>query len=331
MSIQSIAPLRVGIVGTGYAANKRAEALIAEPRTQLVAASGNIPARVQQFCSKYEIQSLDSWKKLIDMSELDLIFICTINRDSGAIARAAIEAEKHVVVEYPLALKASEAQEIINLSEVKQKLLHIEHMELLGGIHQAVKQYLPEIGEVFQARYTTINSQQSVLGSWKYHRQMFGFPLAAALSRIHRLTDLFGNVHTVTCTNRYWDIPDTDYFRACFCHAQLNFQSGAIAQVTYGKGDVFFNNQRTLEIYGEHGSMIFEGEQGTLIQSGSQTPIAVKPRRGLFALDTSMVLDYLFEQQPLYIDPKDSLYALAVANAAEDAAKLGDFVVVSTI
>ncbi len=38
----------------------------------------------------------------------------------------------------------------------------------------------------------------------------------------------------------------------------------------------------------------------------------------MFAQDTAMVLDYLFEQQPLYIQPQASLYALLVANAARE-------------
>ncbi|MGL4881032.1 MAG: Gfo/Idh/MocA family oxidoreductase, partial [Waterburya sp.] len=186
-----------------------------------------------------------------------------------------------------------------------------------------IKQHLPQIGEVFYARYATISSQQPVQRSWKYHREMFGFPLAAALSRIHRLTDLFGSVDTITCQNRYWDIPGSDYFTACLCNAQLKFKNGLIAEVTYGKGDVFWHSQRTLEIYGDKGVMIFKGEKGTLIQRENETEIPVTPRRGLFAQDTAMVLDYLFNQQPLYVIVKNSLYALQVANAAHESASLG--------
>ncbi|MGL5794949.1 MAG: Gfo/Idh/MocA family protein, partial [Waterburya sp.] len=251
------------------------------------------------------------------------------NRDSGAIARAAILAGKHVVVEYPLALEAKEAAEIIELAEANHKLLHVEHMEILGGLHQAIKQHLPQSGEVFYARYATISSQQPVQRSWKYHREMFGFPLAAALSRIHRLTDLFGSVDTVACQNRYWDVADSDYFTACLCNAQLNFHNGAIAEITYGKGDVFWHSQRTLEIYGDRGTMIFKGEKGSLIQGKNETEIPVTPRRGLFAQDTAMVLDYLFNQQPLYVTLQASLYALQVANAASKSASLGQTIAIN--
>ena len=322
-SLAEATPLKVGIVGTGYAAKKRAEAIIGDPRAELVAVTGNTPERIAEFCQNFAVEAIASWTRLVNLRELDLIFVCTINRDCGAIAKAAILAGKHVVVEYPLALSAKLAQEIIDLAIERQQLLHVEHMEIIGGLHQAVKANLPQIGRVFHARYATISAQQSDRHSWKYHRDTFGFPLAAALSRIHRLTDLFGEVESVNCRNRYWDELGTDYFRGCLCLAQLQFAQGISAELTYGKGDVFHHSDRTLEIYGEAGTIIFEGERGKLIQNRQETAIPVTSRRGLFAKDTQMVLAYLFEQKPLYLQPQASLYALQVANAAQKSADTG--------
>lgn len=329
MSIHTDTPLGVGIIGTGYAATKRAEALQTDSRTKLLVVTGNTPERMQEFCQTFGVEAIDSWTRLVNLPQLDLIFVCTINRDCGAIAKAAILAGKHVVVEYPLALKAKAAAEIIELAATKQKLLHVEHMEIIGGLHQAMKQYLPQIGKVFYARYATISANRPFKGSWKYHREMFGFPLAAALSRIHRLTDLFGQVDSVNCQNRYWDLPGSDYFTACMCNAQLNFPNGMVAEVTYGKGDTFWQSHRTWEIYGEQGKIIFTGEKGTLITEQSTSTIPVTPRRGLFAKDTAMVLDYLFDQHPLYIQPQASLYALQVANAAQKSSNQGKTIYLS--
>ncbi len=341
--------IKVGIVGTGYAATKRAEAIQndgegcsrlesisnsvdgnaepssasptlnrrVDPRAKLFSITGNSPEKIQEFCHNFSVSPIDSWQKLVAQPELDLIFVCTINRDHGAIARAAIEAGKHVVVEYPLSLNAQEAAEIIALAERKNKLLHVEHIELIGGLHQAIKEHLADIGNVFYARYTTIAPQRQVTRSWKYHREMFGFPLAAALSRIHRLTDLFGDVAKVSCQNRYWDVPDTDYFTACLCNAQLTFTNGIVADITYGKGDIFWYGHRTFEIWGDRGTLLFEGEKGTLIRDKERIALTVNSRRGLFAKDTEMVLDYLTLGKPLYLQPSASLYAIEVANLAE--------------
>lgn len=326
MNDNAIFSLKVGIVGTGYAAKKRAEAIKSDRRCQLIAVTGGDCARRREFSQNFAIEAVDSWQELVDLPQLDLIFICTINQGGGAIARAAILAQKHVVVEYPLDLEAKVAAEVIELAAKQQRLLHVEHIEIIGGLHQAVKEHLSQIGKVFYARYETISSQHSVGHSWKYHRGKFGFPLSAALSRVHRLTDLFGKVKSVTCSHRYWDGEDSDYFAACLCKAQLNFHNGVMAEVTYGKGNVFWRSHRTLEIYGERGKIFFEGEKGTLILGEHEREIPVVSRRGLFAKDTAMVLDYLGERQPLYIQPQASLDALRVANAAKESSMTGKVV-----
>jgi biliverdin reductase len=314
--------LRVGIVGTGYAANKRAEAILEDKRAILVCVTGSNVERIKDFANRFTVAAVNSWQELVSQADLDLIFVCTVNGEHGAIALCALQLGKHVVVEYPLALNYTEAAAIISLASQKQKLLHIEHMEIIGGLHQAIKEYLPQIGNVFYARYSTIAPQRNVIRNWKYHQDMFGFPLNAALSRVHRLTDLFGEVEKVFCQNRYWDVEDTNYFTACLCNAQLNFANGIMAEVTYGKGDVFWRGKRTFEIQGEQGVLLFEGEKGNLICDGETIPIPVISRRGLFAKDTTMVLDNLLENKSLYVKPSASLYATKVADAAKKSAEI---------
>jgi biliverdin reductase len=308
--------LQVGIVGTGYAARQRVAALLDDRRVKSLFVAGNDVARVAEFASTHSIIAIDSWQELIELKELDLVFVCTINSAHGTIARAALAANKNVVVEYPLALDPQEARTIINLAQSKNKLLHVEHIELIGGLHRAIAKYLPEVGNVFYTRYATISSDRNVSRNWKYHREQFGFPLAAALSRIHRLTDLFSTVDTVSCHNRYWDIPDADYFTACLCDARLIFNNGIIADVTYGKGNIFWQAHRTFEIHGDRGTLLFKGEQGTLIRDRETSSIEVVSRRGLFARDTAMVLDCLTAGASLYVSPNASLYALQVAESA---------------
>jgi biliverdin reductase len=318
--------LRVGLVGTGYTAQRRAETFQQDERTQLVTVAGNTLENIQAFCQTYSISSSTSWQELVNRSDIDLVVICTINRDHGAIAYAALEANKHVLIEYPLALKPQEAEVLIELSQARRKTLHVEHIELLGGLHQAIRKYLPEIGEVYYARYHTINPQRPAPRRWTYHHQMFGFPFCAALSRIHRFTDLFGSVFSVSCQSRFWDIPDSDYYTACLCNAQLRFNNGLIAEIVYGKGDVFWQGSQTFELYGDNGALIFDREKGNLVRGEEKIPIEVISPQGLFAKDTSMFLDYLLLNKPLYVKPTASLYALKVADAAYRSTQSGTVV-----
>lgn len=320
--------LNVGLVGTGFAARLRAETLQSDPRSRLVAVVGYNPDKTVEFAEKYGARVLESWQELVQLEALDLVMISTINRDHGAIAKAALTAQKHVVVEYPLALDFEEAQSLWTLSQTQHKLLHIEHIEILGGLHQTFKQTLPQLGEISYLRYSKIAPIHPAPQRWNYQQDLFGFPLVASLSCIHRFTDALGTVETVYAQNRYWP-EDADYYQGCFCTAQLQFKSGTIADIIYGKGDIFWQPERKLEAHGHQGTLIFEGDKGSLIQLDKRTEIPVGSRRGLFAQDTQQVLDYLTEGRELYVSPQASLYALKVACAAEKSAFIGEKVTVN--
>ena len=315
--------IKVGLVGTGYAANRRAEAFQAEPRSQLIAVTGHTLEQTQTFAQNYGIEGVESWQELVTSPDLDLVVVCTVNRDHSPVIRAALEAGKHVVTEYPLALDPAEAQDLITLSQSKNKLLHVEHIELLGSLHRTMKEYFSEIGEVFYARYKTINPQRPIFNRWSYNHELFGFPFSAALSRLHRFTDLFGEVKSASGQARYWDSSEPGYYKACLCNAHLKFKNGVIGEVVYGKGETFWHGGRTFEIYGDRGTLIFEVAKGTLIRGEEKNPIELSPRRGLFAKDTKMVLDYLLDDTPLYVTPQASYYALKVADAVRISAETG--------
>jgi len=317
-------PLTVGIVGTGYAATARADALRADDRVHLVAVAGHTPAKTQAFAQTYALAACDTWQALVNRPDIDLILVATANHLHGAIVRAALEAGKHVVVEFPLSLDYAEAEALIALARSRQRLLHIEHIELLGGLHQASRQFLPQVGAVFAVDYATVTPQRPVARRWTYHRDWFGFPLMGALSRIHRLTDLLGTVATVSCQLRYWDdptiAPSDAYYTTCLCQAQLQFDSGILATVTYGKGEALWQAARSLTIQGEHGALMFDGDAGQLVTAIGTQAITLGSRRGLFAQDMQQVLAYLQTGTPLYVTQAASLYALKVADAARRAA-----------
>ncbi|WGV23192.1 Gfo/Idh/MocA family protein [Halotia branconii] len=316
------ATVRVGLVGTGYAAKLRAEALAHDERSQLVAIAGHTIETTAAFAKEYQTTALSSWQQLVERDDVDLVVISTINRDHGAIARAALYQGKHVVVEYPLSFDVKEAEELITLAKAQNKLLHVEHIELLGGLHQALKQHLAKIGDIFYVRYSTIKPQNPAPRKWTYNHELFGFPLIGAISRLHRLTDLFGKVLTVNCHQRYWET-EPEYYQTCFCTSELCFNNGLLAQVIYGKGETIWQSERKFEVHGEQGGLIFDSEAGYFIQAGKTTPIEISTRRGLFAKDTTMVLDHLFDGASLYVTPEESLYTLKVADAAQRAAQTG--------
>jgi biliverdin reductase len=318
--------VRVGLIGTGFAARRRAEALVAEVRSHLVAVAGHSLDRTAEFCAPFAAQPYGAWQQVIEQPDLDLVIIATTSDLHGDIVEAALLVGKHVVVEYPLSLDLAQAQRLLALSQDRSRLLHVEHIELLGGQHQAALAHLSAVGSPLYARYCTLNPQRPAPQKWTYQPHQFGFPLVGALSRIHRLTNLFGPVDRVFCQNRYAGTRPDGSYTTCLCTAQLHFTSGLTAEVSYGKGEALWQPSRRLEIHGTDGGLVFDGDQGTLITPTGEHPLEIGSRRGLFAKDTAQVLDHLTEGSPLYVSPEASVYALRVADAARQSAELGEVV-----
>ncbi len=316
----------VGLAGTGAAAKRRAAALRGEPRARLVAVMGRDRRRTAAFANPWGARAVTEAAELAALPTVDLVMIATTNCRHGAIARAALAAGKHVVVDYPLALAPQEAWELVALARERRLLLHVEHLELLGSVHAIARDTLPRLGTIFRASYRSIAPKHPAPKRWSYHHEEFGYPLCGALSRVHRLLNLLepsqGAIAAVTGRSRFWDAGG-GYFRACWCEAEFEFAGGAAATVVYGKGDTFWLPERVLEIWGEAGRLVLSDDRGAIIDAAGVTELPVEPARGSFAADTTAVFDYLEKGAPLYVSAEASCRALEAADAARRAAAAG--------
>ena len=327
-------PLTLGLVGTGFAADLRAQALLADGRVRLVAVAGRQSERTEAFARRYGATARGHWSDLIGDPQIDGVVVCHANAHHAEVISTALAAHQSVIAEYPLALELEAATQALHLAKTKGLYLHVGHIELFTGAHQALQQHLPVIGRPRYARYATFSPKSPAPTRWTYCPELFGFPLVGALSRLHRLVHSFGPVERVYCCNTYGDRPTGedgfDYYRSCLCVAQLSFGNGLQAEVVYGKGEGIGVEQRRLEVVGEQGQIILEGNQGQVLGPAGAQPIAVGSRRGLFAQDTALALDQLILRSPLYSQAELSLYSLAVATAAQQSAQTGAAVTVST-
>ena len=314
--------IRVGLVGTGYAARVRAEAFSSDGRSQLLAVAGH--SHTATFAAAHGIQAVGHWQYLLNDPAIDLVVVANVSALHGEIVAAALNAGKHVVVEYPVSLDIEQAERLVKLADSKGLLLHVEHIELLGGLHLAMRQSLPRVGVASYVSYRTINPQRPAPIKWTYQLALFGFPFCGALSRVHRLTNLFGRVARVDCCTRMLhNETDTAYFKSILSSGRLLFESGVVAELTYGKGEDLWTYHREVEVQGSLGALSFAGGEGSLTTADGRQDIPVAPRRGLFVKDTAMVLDYLTQGNPLYVSAAESVYALTVGDALRRASVSG--------
>lgn len=317
-----------GLIGTGYAASRRAEYLAQDPRGRLVAVAGHTWDKVQQFVGQYPAEACTDWREVIHHPDVDIVIVATVNALHGEIAAQALAAGKGVLVEYPLALDYTQAEQVVQQARARGLFLHVEHIELLSPIHQALREVLPKLGRVTYGRSVNLVAQYPAPRKWTYHRELFGFPFTAGLARLNRLLDLLGPVAWVFCDEAFEDAGD-GYYRSCRCNAQLGFAGGAFVELTYGKGECIWEDRRHFSLHGDQGGVIFEGDQGEWITPTQQQPITLSGRQGLFHKDMTCVLDHLTQGAPLYTTPEKSLAALRVATALQASAQAHQRVVLA--
>jgi len=297
------------------------QALSVDERSCPTDVAGRDFQRATEFAQAHGLKAVKDWRSLVSSSAIDLVVVATVSALHGEIVAAALRAGKHVVVEYPLSFDVMQARRLVALAAEKGVLLHVEHIELLGGLHRAVKAGLAEIGEVRYVSYRTLNPQNPAPRKWTYHKALFGFAYMGALSRVERMVDLFGAVDRVSCCTRYVGEEEAGWFSGVLSSARLAFVNGVVAELTYGKGEGLWMKRRDVEVQGRLGAIAFTGNQGTLVTAEGSRAIAVEPRKGLFVKDTDAVLSYLTEGTPLYISATQSVYALSVADALRSASE----------
>jgi predicted dehydrogenase len=98
-------PVRVGIVGSGFAANLHADAWkrVAGLDVSIVAVAAGHPHTAAAFAGRHGIErALPNVERLLADPDVDVVDCCVPNHLHAPIAHAALEAGKHVVVEKPL-------------------------------------------------------------------------------------------------------------------------------------------------------------------------------------------------------------------------------------
>ncbi len=136
-------PLKVGIVGYGYAAKTfHAPLIAAVPGLQLAAISSSDPAKVGVDWP--DVPVVTSPESLFASDEVELVVIPTPNDTHFPLAAQALAAGKHVVVDKPFTLTVGEARELIALAHRYRRLLSVFHNRRWDSDFLTVKQVLDE-------------------------------------------------------------------------------------------------------------------------------------------------------------------------------------------
>ncbi|BBS37655.1 oxidoreductase [Enterobacter cloacae complex sp. 2024EL-00215] len=216
--------IRVGLIGYGYASKTFHAPLIAgTPGMTLAAVSSSDATKVHADWPTVPVVSEP--KHLFNDPDIDLIVIPTPNDTHFPLAKAALEAAKHVVVDKPFTVTLSQARELDALARSSGRLLSVFHNRRWDSDFLTVKALLSEgtLGEIvyFESHFDRFRPQ--VRNRW---RELAGpgsgiwYDLAPHL--LDQTVNLFGLPvsMTVDLAQLRPGAQTTDYFHAILSYPQ---------------------------------------------------------------------------------------------------------------
>ncbi len=136
-------PLRVGLIGYGYAGKTfHAPLIAATPGLQLAGVASSDAAKVRADWPRVDVAA--DAQTLIARGDIDLIVIATPNETHAPLAHAALRAGKHVVVDKPFALNLDEARELVAAAHACDRLLSVFHNRRWDSDFLGVKQAIAD-------------------------------------------------------------------------------------------------------------------------------------------------------------------------------------------
>ena len=134
--------MNVGIVGFGYWGQNLVRNLKNTKNCNVTHIAESKIKKHEQIHELYPDIEIEPFDAIIKNSKIDAIVIATSVSSHYELAKAALENNKHVLIEKPIAYSEKNAQELIKLSKLKNKTLMVDHTYLYSGAVQEIKKLL---------------------------------------------------------------------------------------------------------------------------------------------------------------------------------------------
>jgi predicted dehydrogenase len=150
--------IRIGIIGCGGIANgKHLPSLSKLDKVEVVAFCDIIKERASEAALKYgseEAEVYEDYQELLKDTSIDCIHVCTPNSSHAEISIAAMEADKHVMCEKPMAKTSTEARLMVEAAKRTGKKLTIGYNNRFRKDSQYLKEICEkgDLGEIYFAK-----------------------------------------------------------------------------------------------------------------------------------------------------------------------------------
>ncbi len=124
--------LRAGVIGVGHLGQHHARLYASSPDATLVGVLDQDSERASVIAQKYHAQVFRSLPDFLQ--QVDVVSIAVPTSGHYSVAKGCLKAGKHVLVEKPISVLSSEAQELVGLASRQGCTLQVGHSERFNPI-----------------------------------------------------------------------------------------------------------------------------------------------------------------------------------------------------
>jgi predicted dehydrogenase len=288
--------IRFGVIGCGYWGPHLIRNIHEIPEAELAAISDLQPERLATTGSRYPgIQLFTDHQDLL-AADVDAVVVASPIHTHYALAREALLAGKHVLVEKPLATSAAEAADLIALARRRRRVLMVGHTFVYNPAVRELRRLVQEgrLGRIYYGDAARLN-----LGLFQRHANVLWDLAPHDISiLLHVLDEVPVMVSARGGACVYDGVHDV-------CYVELQFASGASAHVHVSWLDP--DKVRRLTLVGDRRMAVFDDVSSTtklrIYDRGVEQPAAdnygefqVAYRHG------EIVIPYIAWREPLRLE-----------------------------
>jgi predicted dehydrogenase len=346
--MSSLEVVRFGFIGAGQIAHYSADIIHQHPRGKVLAVHDTDPARAKLLADKHDIPSVcaDAAQVFAD-PQVDAVYIAVPNKFHAPLVLAALEAGKHVLIEKPLAMNATEGAAMIAAADKHGCVLLVGMNQRYIPASQTIRAAVAagEAGEIYHAKaYWWRRSGIPKLGTWFTHRELAGAGACNdigvhALDACLFLIDNFDPVAVSGATyakfgprglgeggwghsDRVHEKFDVDDFATAF----IRMRNGATVTLDAVWAAHYAEPQRFgVDIYGTEAGFSLDplefrraGADGYVVEKDFERPLALPHCERFHNL-----INHLCEGEELLVKPAQALAVQKILDAINESARLG--------
>jgi len=299
--------LGVAIIGAGFWGRNHARNLRELSETHLVAVCDKDEAKARALADLYEIDAYIDSSKMLRRKDIEAVTVCTWSTNLAIEAIRALKAEKHVLVEKPMANNVHEAKRMIELSKRHQRYLTVGFLERFNPGVQRIKQTINkgEIGTVVYATARRVSKWPERIGD------------------VGVVKDLA--IHDIDITRYLFDDEPIEVFAKVGNFRHKKFEDHAQALVTFKGGKTAFIEANWLTPYKIRKLLVTGSEaimtldyitQEIMIETAGQTLAPRYDVKEPLKLELQHFANSILNDKEPIITGGDGLKALQIAEAA---------------